>query len=314
MALLSGKGSLRAVLLSNTNSGPAAGSTALDQARKRLGERLGRWQEITLRPGEDLLDLAHEAAATADVVLVAGGDGTVRAVAKALQNSGVPIALIPFGTVNVLARELGIPIDDPATAVDVALDGVATPIDIGLCNGEPFLLVCSGGVDSATVAQVNTDIKSAVGATAYAMAAVGALATFTPPRVRIRIDGQELPETDVFLFAVGNTSLYGGDLRLLPGASIYDGLLDVAVFLAPTLPTPVRNAAFLPQLASVALGRHPENDTIHLYRGKEVIIESDKPIPLQMDGDLAGETPAKLTIAPGVLRVMTPETPPQPPT
>lgn len=310
---LSGKGPLRAVLLSNMGSGQATGSTALEQARKRLGERLGRWQEITLRPGEDLLDLAREAAAMADLILVAGGDGTIRAVAKALQGTGIPLALIPFGTVNVLARELGIPIDDPATAVDVAIDGIATPIDIGFCNEEPFLLVCSGGVDSATVAQVNTDIKSAVGATAYAMAAVGALATFTPPRVRIRIDDLQLPETEVFLIAVGNTSLYGGDIRLLPGASIYDGLLDIAIFLAPTLSTPVRNAAFLPQLASVALGRHPENDTIQLYRGKQVIIESDKPIPLQMDGDLGGETPARLTVAPGALRIMTPEAPPQPP-
>lgn len=295
---------MRVALLSNPGAGRATGAGALEAGRRRLGERLGRWREWALRPGERLSDLAREAAADADLVLVAGGDGTMRAVAGALQGSDMPLAILPSGTVNVLARELGIPLDDPAAAVDIALDGVVRPIDMGLCNGEPFLLVCSGGVDSATVAQVNADLKGAVGATAYALAAVGALATFTPPRARVRIDGRKLPETDIFLVAVGNTSLYGGDLKLLPTARLDDGLLDLIVFTAPPLPTPVRNAAFLPQLATAALGRHPENDSLWIHQGREILIESDVPIPLQMDGDLAGATPATITLAPGAIKVM----------
>jgi diacylglycerol kinase (ATP) len=297
----------RLVLLSNLSAGPATGSGALEAARARLGERLGRWQEISLRPGEDLIALAQEAAAQADVVLIAGGDGSVRAAAKALQGSEVPLALLPFGTVNVLARELEIPLDDPVAAVDIALDGVPRRIDMGVCNDEPFLLVCSGGVDSATVAQVNLDIKNAVGGTAYAMAAVGALATFVPPRIRLVVDGDTVLESEVFLIAVSNTSLYGGDLRLLPEASIYDGLLDIAVFHAPPPATLIRNAAFLPQLASVALGKHRENSTIQFYRGRNISIESDLPVPFQMDGDLFGETPVHLTLRPATLCVMTPE-------
>ena len=152
-----------------------------------------------MRPGEDVTKLVAECIPDAETIFVAGGDGTVRAAATALRDSPVPLAILPTGTVNVLARELGIPLNDPMTAVDIGLADGFRAIDLGLCNGEPFLLVCSGGVDSATVAQVNENLKSAVGATAYAFAAFGALATFTPPTVRVSIDGVSLPETDIFL-------------------------------------------------------------------------------------------------------------------
>ena len=259
-----------------------------------------------IRPGEDAAALATELLPDAELIFVAGGDGTVRAVAKALHGTGVPLAILPTGTVNVLARELGIPLSDPALAVEIGLGREERRIDIGLCNGELFLLVCSGGVDSATVAQVNENLKSAMGQAAYAFAAVGALATFSPPTVRVTIDDVALPETDVFLIAVSNASLYGGDLRLLPAASLDDGLLDIALFTAPPLPAAVRNAAFLPQLADAALGRHPQSDHIWIHQGKHIVVESDAPLALQRDGDLGGTTPATFTVAPRALLVKAP--------
>ena len=294
------------VLISNPAAGVSGGAAFLEAARRRLGERAGRWLEVAVRPGEDLTALVREVSGDADVVLAAGGDGTVRAIAEALLGGKVPLGILPCGTVNVLARELGIPLGDAADAVDIGLDGREQLLDVGLCGGEPFLLMCSGGVDSATVAQVNENLKSAVGATAYAFAAVGALATFVPPTVTVTIDGVALPPTDVFLVAVGNTSLYGGDLRLLPSARIDDGLLDIVLFTAPPLPTALRNAAFLPQMADLALGRHAHSDGVLLYQGRTVTLHSDPPISLQRDGDLIGETPASFTIAPDALRVKAP--------
>lgn len=302
--------SMRVILLSNPSSGPASSTvTWLDSARSRLGQRLGRWTEWMVRPGEDIVSLAREAQGHADLLIVSGGDGTVRAAAEGLQNSGLPLGILPTGTVNVLARELGIPLTDPEAAMDICLGESERCIDMGLCNGRPYLLVCSGGVDSATVQQVNTDLKSAVGATAYAVAAIGALATFTPPLVWLTIDGERLPPTEVFLVAVGNASLYGGDLRLLPDATIDDGLLDVALFQAPVLPAAVRNAAFLPQMADTVLGRQRQNEGIRLFQGSRVTLESAPPIPLQMDGDLVGTTPAVFTVAPQALRVKAPPKP-----
>ena len=259
-----------------------------------------------VRSGESITALTTELLPEATTLFVAGGDGTVRAAAQALRGTDIPLAILPTGTVNVLARELGVPLLDPGAAVDLGLSGEERRIDMGLCNDEPFLLVCSGGVDSATVSQVNESLKSAVGATAYAFAAFGALATFTPPAVRITIDGRTLPETDIFLVAVGNTSLYGGDLRLLPEASLEDGLLDIAIFTAPALPASVRNAAFLPQLADAALGRHALSDNVWIYQGKHITLESDEPLLLQRDGDLGGGTPATFTVAPQALRVKAP--------
>lgn len=293
-------------MLSNPLSGSVNGNAWLDSARRRLGERIGRWTEVMVRSGENITALTQELLPEASTLFVAGGDGTVRAAAQALRGTDVPLAILPTGTVNVLARELGIPLSDPGAAVDLGLSGEERRIDMGLCNDEPFLLVCSGGVDSATVSQVNEGLKSAVGATAYAFAAFGALATFTPPTVRITIDGRALPETDIFLVAVGNTSLYGGDLRLLPAASLEDGLLDIAIFTAPALPASVRNAAFLPQLADAALGRHALSDNVWIYQGKHITLECDEPLLLQRDGDLGESTPATFTVAPQALRVKAP--------
>ena len=84
------------------------------------------------------------------------------------------------------------------------------------------------------------------------------------------------------------------------------GLLDIALFTAPALPAAVRNAAFLPQLADAALGRHPQSDNVWLYQGRHVTIDSDTPLFLQRDGDLGGSTPATLTVAPRSLIVKAP--------
>ena len=293
-------------LLSNPSSGGVGSNSWLEAARRRLGERQGRWTEVTLRPGENITALTQELLSEATTLFVAGGDGTIRAAAQALQGTDIPLAILPTGTVNVLARELGIPLTDPIAAIDLGLSGEERRIDLGICNGETFLLVCSGGVDSATVGQVNENLKSAVGATAYAFAAVGALATFTPHAVRVTIDGNALPETDVFLVAVSNTSLYGGDLKLLPDASLDDGLLDIVLFTAPNLPAAVRNAAFLPQLADMALGRHSQSDNVWIFQGKHITLEADIPLMLQRDGDLGGNTPATFSIAPRALRIKAP--------
>ena len=296
----------RVSLISNPSAGISNGGTLLEGVRRRLGETAGRWTEVVLRPGENLTALVRNLAAESDVVLAAGGDGTIRAAAEALYGGSVPLGILPCGTVNVLARELGIPLSDPAAAVDIALGESERCLDVGLHDGEPFLLLCSGGVDSATVGQVNENLKSAVGATAYALAAVGALATFVPPTVRVTIDGVALPPTDIFLVAIGNSSLYGGDLQMLPAARLDDGLLHVVLFTAPPLPAAVRNAAFLPQITDLALGRHTQSDGVLFFHGREITLDSDPPIPLQRDGDLAGETPAVFSIAPGVLRVRAP--------
>lgn len=295
---------MNAILLSNPSAGGSGGAGfALEIARRRLAERLGSWSEVVVRPGEEVSERAQMALRKADLLLVAGGDGTVRAAAAALHHSDVPLGILPTGTVNVLARELGIPLTDPAAAVDIALGESERCCDVGFCNDRPFLLVCSGGVDSATVAQVNLDLKNTMGATAYALAALGALTNFTPPTVSVTIDGKKLPPTDVFLVAIGNTSLYGGDLRLLPDARIDDGLLDIVLFVAPPLPASVRNAAFLPQLADAALGRHAASDSVLFFQGRHITLESAQPVPLQMDGDLAGTLPATIRIDPKSLRI-----------
>ncbi len=248
---------------------------------------------------------AHRAvAAGATRVVVAGGDGTVRAVAGALAGTGVALGIVPMGTVNVLARELQIPLDDLEAALAISAGTVARPIDLGVVNDDWFLLNCSAGFDAQTVAQVSEPLKNVVGATAYAAAALGVLPTFVPPRFRLVLDGSVRVDQEAFLVVIANTSSYGGDLKLFPDGALDDGWLDIAVFEAAPGLAPVRAAAFLRQLSAVALGRHAEDDEIHFYRARHIEIHAEPATPAQSDGDPHGETPLSIAVRPGALTVL----------
>lgn len=285
------------------------GADWLQIVQRRLRRSLGQEAvAVAVESFDHASNVARQAASDgAALVLAAGGDGTLRAVAEGLAGTGTPFGILPRGTVNVLARELDIPLGSIEEALEIALHGRTQPLDLGRIGSRYFLLMCSVGFDALAVASVNPDLKGMVGSPAYVLAALGAVSTFVPPALRLRLDGGAVDISgQSFLIVAANTASYGGDLRIAPEASPFDGLLDLCVLEAPEGPPPIQTAAFLRQIGAIALGRAHHDPDIHYFRARHVEIEADTPVESQMDGDAYGSTPLVVDIAPGALNVRVP--------
>ncbi len=174
----------------------------------------------------------------ASVVMAAGGDGTVRAVAEGLQNSGVPLALLPSGTGNLLARNLGLDVNANHVdqLVELAFTGVDQAIDVGVVEIDrpdgsvethSFVVMAGLGLDAKMIANTNPELKKKVGWLAYVDAIGRSLVDKHVLRLRYRLDGGEERFTRVHTILIGNCGALPGNILLLPDAEIDDGLLDI---------------------------------------------------------------------------------------
>ncbi len=235
----------------------------------------------------------------AGLVLAAGGDGTVRAVATVLAGTGVPMALLPSGTGNLLARNLDIPLEIEAAA-RVASGGRTRAIDVARdAEGECFLVMAGTGFDAAMLRDTSDRAKAWLSWAAYVVAGVrhlrAPLATY-----ELDVDGATHRRRARGVL-VGNVSALQSGLELLAGAAPDDGLLDVAVLAPLTL----RDWA---QLARrVALRRPPADRVLERWTARSVTVRSHPPQPVQYDGDLVrpGRELA-CSVEPGALLVRVP--------
>ncbi|MBC8140848.1 MAG: diacylglycerol kinase family lipid kinase, partial [Armatimonadetes bacterium] len=236
------------------------------------------------------------------LLIAAGGDGTLRLAASILAHSETTLGILPKGTVNVLARELSIPLDDDRAALQLALHGKTRRIDMGCVHvpdkpdGEHFLIMASLGVDATAVENVDQGVKGFMGAGAYVMSGITTLAGYVPPTVTLTVrggncaDGVAVTRTSqAFLTVITNTVLYGGDFRASPNALLDDGLLDVVVFdAARDLPLPLQRANFAKQFGLAAAALHLNDPDVHYVTASDVEITCDPPTYLQVDGDPFG--------------------------
>ena len=234
----------------------------------------------------------------ADLVVAAGGDGTVRGCAEGLAGTGIPLGIVPLGTANLLARTLGIPAD-PRAALAVALGSREDRrIDIATADGALFTAMAGMGLDAAVVAA--TKLKHHLGWFAYAMSGVAHLAV-PPARFSIRMDGGPPVEREARCVVVGNSGLLPGGFTVLPQARIDDGLLDIGV-LAP------RGLLGWPRVATRVLthSRHQDRQ-LERFQARTVEITAHAVLPREVDGEIVppGRT---LTVAvrPGALTVRVP--------
>lgn len=247
------------------------------------------WSEPTwylTTPEDSGTGQAEEASvAGADLVIVCGGDGTVREVCAELAGTGIPVGIVPAGTGNLLARNLGIPLYIRA-AIDIALTGQDKPIDMVAVSGDHledshFLVMAGMGFDAAIMEGVNEDIKRRVGWVAYVISALKSL-MYPVTKVEIRIDGGEWTKHRARTIVVGNVGYLQAGMPLLPDARIDDGELDVVLLY------PRRFLSWIPLAVRVLAKRRRTDDTVNRMTGRTVSVRAAAETPRQLDGDSVG--------------------------
>lgn len=264
---------------------------------KRRDARSGLiWLETTEEdPGAGQTRQAVDAGA--ELVLVCGGDGTVAACAGVLAGTGVPMALVPTGTGNLLARNLDLPLDVPP-ALDRAFSGRRRTIDLLDADGRRFAVMAGLGFDAALIRDTGEQAKKRHGWVAYVAGGLRALRNTPRGRYEVRVDQRPVHRVRALGVLVGNVGTLQGGIAVLPGADPSDGLLDVIV-LAP------RGWRDVLVLAWRILRRRPnEGPQAQISRGRRVEIRSDRAVPVQFDGDYAGEREElTVTVLPGAVAV-----------
>lgn len=210
--------------------------TSVEHAEEKYGWAETRWYETSEQDaGQGVTKEALNAGAA--VILAAGGDGTVRAVAEALRDSTVPLALLPSGTGNILARNLDLNLSNMDAGVKTAFAGSERDIDLGIATitrqdgtteEHAFLVMAGIGLDAKMIAKTNPKLKKAVGWLAYIDAGMRALPELKPMKLRYRIDDKPEKPLNVHTLIVGNCGSLPGGILLIPDAQPDDGILDIA--------------------------------------------------------------------------------------
>jgi len=222
----------------------------------------------------------------ADLVIVCGGDGTVREVCAELAGTGIPVGIVPAGTGNLLARNLDIPLFIRA-AIDIAINGQDRAIDMVKVTGDGiddthFMVMAGMGFDAAIMEGVNEEIKKKVGWLAYVLSALKAL-MFPTMRLEVSVDGGPFTKHRARTCVVGNVGSLQGGMNLIPDAAIDDGQLDVVLLY------PRRFLSWIPLVVRV-LSRREERagESVARFTGRSVVVRASHEVPRQLDGDTIG--------------------------
>ncbi len=228
-----------------------------------------------------------------DLLIIASGDGTVNEVMNGIMDSEnpeqvkIPIALIPLGLTNVLAKEVGIP-EDIEKAVNVALSGMPRKISLGRINGRYFSLMAGIGFDGETVLGVkNNVIKKISGKGAHIVSGIKVLKRYNPSLIKVKTPNDELTGYTVI---VSNVRCYGGYYYITPKASITEPMLDLCIFKGKT------RKALLRFISGVIRKVHLNFEDVSYTKVSEVEITSDSNVHVQIDGDYFGTLPAKIDV------------------
>lgn len=259
---------------------------------------------LTKGPGNATKKAAKAARKGAGIIVAAGGDGTINEVINGIAGTACTLGIIPIGSVNVLARQLGIPLT-MAGAWKVIEEGHVETLDlieIEFRDGDKtcvrrFVQLAGVGLDAHIVKQVSWQDKKRWGPFSYVMKTIQSISEKLP-RVHVSLDGGRPTETSFVL--VGNGAYYGGPIPVFKKARMDDGVMDVCLFQAKG------SLDILMRLQSVLRGAHTDAKGIVYRQCRRMEIESESPVPVEIDGEFVGYAPAKFEVIPQALKILAP--------
>ena len=289
--------SQRALLLVNRHA--RHGQNRITEAIKQLKKLGFDLQEESMDNPQQLPELIRRYQNRVDLVIIGGGDGTLNAAADALVETQLPLGILPLGTANDLARTLGIS-DSLPEACKIIAQGQLRRIDLGWVNGKHFFNVASMGLSVQITERLTKETKRRWGVFAYAITALQALWKARPFRAEIRIEGESIRVKTVQI-AVGNGRYYGGGMAVAHDATIDDRRLDL---YSLELKHWWQIIALLPAMRG---GRHTDFPGVRALRGQEIQVYTNKPRPINTDGEITTHTPADFRVIPQALAVLVPQ-------
>jgi diacylglycerol kinase (ATP) len=254
--------------------------------------------EITRHPGH-AVELVRNRPDLVDTIIAVGGDGTVSDVVTGAAGSPITIAIIPAGSTNMIAKDLGVPVDLHEAARVALGDGEAVSIDVAVAGDTTFIHMAGAGFDAALMRDASRALKRKIGWLAYFPPAIKHLRypTFVVSAI---IDDVEIVMTArIVLLALGS-SIALPRFPVGEGIDRTDGILDVCIFNPPSL------LATLSSLGWIALGHPGRSRWHHQFRGRHVILSADRPVPFEVDGDPLGTLPVDVRVSERKVQVIIP--------
>ncbi len=247
-----------------------------------------------------------------NVVIVAGGDGSLNEAANALAYSEVALGVFPSGTANVWARQIGLPVPMPLyvnqliDAARLLVDGVVRPIDLGRANDRCFMLWSGIGLDAHVTTQIEPRPIWAkrFGMIGYIWRGFWIALNFRGTRMTITVDDRRIKRRALMVL-ISNAQLYGGVVRAAPEAQLDDGWLDVTIVKGDNL------FQAIPHLARIMLGRAAHDPKLISLRGKHIHVDAKRPCEVHVDAEPHGHTPINIEVMSKALRVLVPSSVPR---
>jgi len=278
---------------------PAAGSPETSRHWQERVESIVRDCpiRITSHPGEAEALARRAVEEGLARIVAAGGDGTVNHVANGLAGSSAALGLLPLGTVNVFAMEVGLPLNNLELCWEIINGGNVRLVDLPIANGKHFVQLGGVGLDAQVVKETSLAFKRSFGPLSYLISAAQ-IAARQPPKLFLESENASVSEGSFVL--IGNGRLYGGPFPFFKNAVLDDGLFDVVVF---------KRLGFLEiikYLQDVVFSSEIRVPEVEYFQTQRLRVSSDQDVPLELDGELAGNCPVDFQIQKKALRVLAP--------
>ncbi len=252
----------------------------------------------TTRTGEAELMARRGVEEGFEKIVAAGGDGTINEVVNGLADTGVTLGLLPIGTMNVFATELGLPIHDLEFCWRIITGDSTRSVDLPKANQKFFVQLAGVGLDAQVVKETSSQLKRNFGPLSYLISAAQ-IAARQPPKLFIQSEDASIDEGSFVL--VGNGRLYGGRFPFFKHAVIDDGLLDVIVFKR------LGYLEIIKYLQDVIFSSDIRVPEIEYFQTQRLRVESDQSVPVELDGELVGNCPVDFSLQERSLRVLVPK-------